>query len=504
MQIPVIVTDKQGNYLPGLGKADFELFNDGHPQDIDTFAAPNLDSSTNQTAGPLPANTYSNRRQPIGAAPPSVTAILIDGLNNRFESLANARNQTLEFLRTLGPRDAVTLYYLGNRLYLLHDFSKGNAGLLADLKNYKPETGTRIEDWTPSAEPPLPRPPGSQPRASVSIVKTLFPLSDDVWNLDQQSSADRTLEALRQITIHLGSMPGRKNLIWISGTFPTADVYVRVDGNLGSALQQHSATAHLAEMMNAFDIALYPVEPAGLSYRPSHWGSAPAAQSTQLVMWELAEHTGGLSFYSSKDMERVLRHAMEDLRNTYLLGVYPQPGHSPEKFHKITVKVNRPETVVRSRAGFSPQLESGVAALFSAEIFEEARRSPLEATGIGLVAHSEIAEEGDSRFLDLELAVDPQDLQLQAGEKGPEAKFFLEFTQHNSVRMVMARSVSSVRFAMTADLYRIAKVEGIKLSNKIPLREGANSVRIVVSDVNGENIGSLTIPVRNLKRDSNQ
>jgi hypothetical protein len=335
-------------------------------------------------------------------------------------------------------------------------------------------------------------------------MKTLFPLSDDVRNLDQESNVSQTLDALRQITIHLASVPGRKNLVWISSTFPTADVYVRVDGNVGSALQQQSATAHLAEMMNAFDIALYPVEPVGLGFsRSSHWGSAPETQRTQLVMSELAERTGGLSFYSTKDVESVIRRAADDLRNTYLLGVYPQPVHEAERFHKITVKVirpvtpgNTPQIVVRCRTGYYPMLESGVAALFRAEIFEEARKSPLESTGIGMVAHAGIANENDSRFLDVELAVDPQDLQLQKVEKGPVANFFLEFTQHNSAKMVIARSANSVRFAMTPELYRLAKVEGMKLSSKIPLREGADSVRILVSDANGENIGSLTIPLK--------
>ncbi len=506
VQIPVIVTDKEGHYVSGLTAKDFELFDDGRLAEIDVFSAPRPDSPAGQASAALPADTFSNRHLPIGAPPPAVTAILIDGLNNRFEYLAKARNQTLDFLSKLGPHDAVSLYFLGDRLYLLHDFSKGNAGLLADLKNYKPEGGTRIEDWTPAAEPPLPPVPGAKPPPiPIRAARSLFPLSDDVRNLDQESNESQTLDALRQITIHLASVPGRKNLVWISSRFPTADVYIRVDGNVGSALQQQSTTAHLPEMMNAFNIALYPVDPLGLSPASSHWGLVPDLQKTRSLMSDLAERTGGLSFFASKDVEGVIQHAAEDLRNTYLLGVYSQPGHEAERFHKITVKVNRletlaytPQAVVRSRTGYYPQLENGVAALFRAEIFEEARRSPLESTGIGLVAHAEIAAEKDARFLDLELAVDPQDLQLQKAEKGPVANFYLEFTQHNSVKMVIARSASSVNFAMNPELYRITRVEGIKLSNKIPLREGADSIRVLVSDAQGENIGTLTIPLEGL------
>ena len=503
VQIPVIVTDKQGHYISGLTANDFDLLDEGRPQPIDTFAAPHQDSAAVQPLAALPANTFSNRHQPIGSPPPAVTAILIDGLNNRFEYLANARNQTLDFLSTLGPNQAVSLYFLRDRLYLLHDFSKGNAALLAALKNYKPEQGTRLEDWTPHPELPAPPVSGVAPPSGDSHEpKTLFPVADDVANLDQQSGFDRTLEALRQITIRLASIPGRKNLVWISSIFPTADVYVRVDGNVGSALQQQSATAHLAEMMNAFNIALYPVDPAGLSARASHWGALTDSQKTQYLMTDLAERTGTLSFYSTKDVGGAIQHAMEDLRNTYLLSFYPQPNQSAEHLHKITVRVNHPETlaftpqiVVRARSGYYPLLESGVADLFRAEIFEESRKSPLESTGIGLVARVELFEENDSQVLSVELAVDPHDLQLQQSAKGPEANFFLEFTQHNPAKMVIARTANSVRFAMTPDLYRLAQVEGMKLASRIPLREGADSIRILVSDADSENIGTLTIPI---------
>src|SRR5271169_4821662 len=48
VQIPVIVTDKQGNYVSGLTAKDFELFDEGRPQDIDVFSAPRQESPASQ------------------------------------------------------------------------------------------------------------------------------------------------------------------------------------------------------------------------------------------------------------------------------------------------------------------------------------------------------------------------------------------------------------------------------------------------------------------------
>src|SRR3954466_12789715 len=37
VDVDAVVTDAQGNVVPGLTKEDFELFEDGHPQRIDMF-----------------------------------------------------------------------------------------------------------------------------------------------------------------------------------------------------------------------------------------------------------------------------------------------------------------------------------------------------------------------------------------------------------------------------------------------------------------------------------
>ncbi len=65
--------------------------------------------------------------------------------------------------------------------------------------------------------------------------------------------------------------------------------------------------------------------------------------------------TGGLAFlqYSERDLDKTFREIERDLRLQYVIGFYPQgiPAGS-DRFHRIELRVNRPEVKVLARTGF--------------------------------------------------------------------------------------------------------------------------------------------------------
>lgn len=71
---------------------------------------------------------------------------------------------------------------------------------------------------------------------------------------------------------------------------------------------------------------------------------------------ELATVSGGRSFQlrNPKALTPTLQAIAEDLRSQYLLGYAPAAGGpADEAWRSITVKVNRPDAVVRARSGYS-------------------------------------------------------------------------------------------------------------------------------------------------------
>src|ERR1041385_6812396 len=99
VQISVIVRDKNGP-VTGLTKDDFQIFDKNKEQKVAVFSVASTKGGAK--APPLPPGIFSNRVNATGTeAVNSVTVVLVDLLNTRFQDQAYARAQFLKFLKTL-------------------------------------------------------------------------------------------------------------------------------------------------------------------------------------------------------------------------------------------------------------------------------------------------------------------------------------------------------------------------------------------------------------------
>jgi Ca-activated chloride channel family protein len=74
----------------------------------------------------------------------------------------------------------------------------------------------------------------------------------------------------------------------------------------------------------------------------------------------LAERTGGKIFFpaSMPELDRVFTEIIRELRTQYLIGFYPKDVPlTKERFHKLEIKVNRPDLRVSSRNGYYGEVE---------------------------------------------------------------------------------------------------------------------------------------------------
>jgi VWFA-related protein len=143
VQISVIVDDKHGNPITGLAKEDFVLLDDKELQEIQFFAKQS-NRPTNQSLAPLPTDTFTNRIADNVGTPESVTVILLDALNTEFADQALARKQVLRFLQQIQPGDRVALYWLGNSLHVLHDFTADASILRGTLAGFAGESSESL------------------------------------------------------------------------------------------------------------------------------------------------------------------------------------------------------------------------------------------------------------------------------------------------------------------------------------------------------------------------
>src|SRR5437588_166212 len=135
VQVNVVVHDKKGEPVSDLKKEDFTIFEKGKEQKLAVFAVDSITAPTKAWPA-LPPNIFSNRVK-TADTPTSITVILFDGLNTRFQDQAYARKQIVKFLSEIQPHDRVALYLLGTNLRILHDFTNNPDHLPHALSKYR-------------------------------------------------------------------------------------------------------------------------------------------------------------------------------------------------------------------------------------------------------------------------------------------------------------------------------------------------------------------------------
>jgi VWFA-related protein len=312
--VDVVVTDSKGKPIPGLEARDFSIAEDGKPQKILSFDVHNLDS----ISGPIPAkpnlpvNTFMNL--PSGPERGPLYVLLLDLLNLDVDDQPTARKQLLTFMlhKPMGTRFAV--FVLSDGLHLAQGFTE-DRNLLA-----------RAID----------------PQDAHSHLPKIFLLAD---NYRPYYSIPRVLVGLSQ---WLADLPGHKNIIWFSGSFPSV-----IFGSEAESYQQYVQEA--VDAMARGQIAVYPVDVrgvvpispgAGATGSGAASGGADGGNSSDVALnarymteEELANATGGRAFYSTNDLASALSEATEIGAHYYTLSYSPTNADFNGKLRHIRVEL---------------------------------------------------------------------------------------------------------------------------------------------------------------------
>ena len=343
VQVAVVVRDKHGA-VADLTKSDFEILDRGKARQIAAFSVAR--ASDHIPRASLPPNTFSNRLDRQSESPVTATVLLFDSLNTKFKDQADARRQVLTFLKALDPETPIAIYALGNNLRILHDFTQDQASLTRALERYRNTVSTPLAnsqvdrslgDLT-SVTPPGP--------TSVSVPDTADLISQILEPLQEYSTDRRvaiTLSAMDAIASRMAGVPGRKNLIWISGAFPLSIGFDR-NGFSGPGQRLGTYAGPMKDAAVAIDqanVAIYPVDARGLlvsnkvrTEMPALHNQTGLGQTSNMptpeymagsqeieTMQLLADWTGGKAFYNTNDIRGAVKQAAEDAEVIYYAGV---------------------------------------------------------------------------------------------------------------------------------------------------------------------------------------
>lgn len=482
VQLSVVVKDNHDEPIADLKKADFTVFDDGKPQDIQIFSV-----TTNQplSSPPLPPNTYSSRVPGPGETPATITVILLDALNTPIADQAFANRRVIKFLEQLRPQDRIALYALGARLQVLHDFTNDATSLLAALKNYKGQ----LSDLDSAAIPDM----GN--RASLGYA---FTKEEQLYESESVLSKriHPTLQAIMAIANRVGSLPGRKNLIWVSGSFPLASSYLQLTPAHERILFADDVQSATQAITNEA-LVIYPVDARGLIPSDINGNFAPPDAFEFMTMLNLAAQTGGRAFFNTNDIGGAIRMAIDDSRVTYELGFYPSTTKWDGSFHTLKVKVNRPAAHVRTRKGYLALPEPKMTPETRQSMVSQATVRLLQDHGIDLTVRVDAADssEENSRTLNLSLVMDPHQLGLKSQDGRWAGVVDLLFYQLDDQHRIIHSLKQPYQLNLLPATYERPPAEGFTLTQVVHVLPNAAQLRVILRENSTGLAGAVGVPL---------
>jgi VWFA-related protein len=385
--VDVVVTDR-GSTIHGLDRKRFHILENGHEQTITYFdeaqqAAPGSKSDVTCAASATPG-IYSN--VPCTPARGPVNVLLLDALNTPTINQADINRQVQQYLKRMKPGTSLAVFALNRRLQMLSGFTTDASQLIkvAQGKAAGPQVSVAMDNgMAASLRTMADRTPEQSSQIAVAQLRQA---ATEVTAQSAGQQAQLTMLALQQLARYLDAIPGRKNLIWFSGSFPISLAPDPMSQNqallqrdpslaLGAAKNQQENGEPLREtvrLLSAARVAVYPVYALGPISTPSLNASynMPGQQglasiesgmddqrsldqsgASQDSMRQLAEYTGG-HYVSTNGLAEAMSSAIQNGGNYYTIGYTPESKQLNGQYRNIKLKLDNAHYDLAYRRGY--------------------------------------------------------------------------------------------------------------------------------------------------------
>lgn len=356
--VNVKVLDRNGRPIENLGKDDFEVFEDGKLQKLQSVDLQKL----NQTPLPAVSQQLQTRvEEPKGYNPEREKAAAQNTLKSKFQDRRlmvmlfdfssmqpaeqiRAKEAAVKFLRSqMTASDEVSIMTYGAELKTVQDFTADRDQLIATVERFR--IGDSSENATFADE-----------GADSQDQSGQFTADETEFNI---FNADLKLAALEDAARTLGQFPEKKALIYISSG---------IQKNGVDNQSQLRATVNTAVRAN---VAFYPIDARGLSalvpggdvtqqgaagtglFNGS--GQASLKQNfinQQETLATLALDTGGKALLDSNDLTEGMRQVQDDFTSYYVLSYVSSNPAQDGRYRRIQVKLAPRDTTLRAKLDY--------------------------------------------------------------------------------------------------------------------------------------------------------
>jgi VWFA-related protein len=375
VQTGVAVFDRQGRFVEGLKKEDFELKVDGKPVEVGFFervtaGAVVEESRLAAASGNSGAKVLDAAKETIVAMQPDrgrVVVFFVDDVHMAPDSMKRAKETISRFIdKEMGQNDLVAIASASGQIGFLQQYTDNKAVLKMAVArlSYKSFATRDIEQPVMTDGQAVLIEQGNKAvqdyfvQETVKMLNVPQPKAEDivkrrarVLRLQSNSLSKATLSSLETLARRSAGLPGRKLVFFISDGFPvdaiSSDIPERMrkiaDASIRSGVVIYTMDARglVTDMMDA-TVDTPPIGSAAIASRVVG----------EDVLNALAADTGGRFIHNTNALGPPLTKALKETSVYYLLAWRPHEG-SDKKFRSIELSIkNRPELSVRVQRGY--------------------------------------------------------------------------------------------------------------------------------------------------------
>ncbi|MEO6910417.1 MAG: VWA domain-containing protein [Edaphobacter sp.] len=342
--LDVVVTDGKGHPVTGLKPGDFKLLEDGRAQTVKSFeehapADPAVAAKTMVAmAASLPPNTFTNYTPLTGSSAANV--ILLDALDTPVEAQMYLREQMIDYMKTVPPGTPIAIFQLDTQMHMVQGLTSDPEMLRAAVNG----------------------------KRNKPVISPLLGGPYAPGYVRERMRRDILTQSMQGLARYLAAFPGRKNLIWFTGSLPISlygDSPLSPFPDMTSFLDDFNKTT---DVLTLSRIAVYPIDARGLRVDPRFTAAGeelgrPRGDSflrtatQQGYLDDIAATTGGRAFYNTNGLKDTIAEIVDTGSHYYTFSYTPANANWDGRYRKLKVETAQEGLRLQYRKGYYARVD---------------------------------------------------------------------------------------------------------------------------------------------------
>lgn len=545
VQTDAVITDKNDQAIPDLKLDEIKIYDNGKRQDLQFLEFVAGDAGAPRKEGTITlagsAVEPDMERNLTASELHRVFAFVVDDLTIPYEDLVTVRKMLTDFVdNKVQEGDLVAIVRVVGGNGLVQQFTADKAILRRAISQIMPRTNPYSANSSLAS--------GEQARANLSqaIANMGGPQApaDLNNNLDIDATEEGITKGLRaqstlvtagEVVNSMKLLPGRKNLILLSGGIPitesspenisiggvpvsVAEGQIYYSNTVALIRQLTDRASRAGVVINTMDVRGLKAQRGvarftdpgneassgllgGMTGKSGGFGRSPNMAafdnpndtlSSNQGLQQLADNTGGVSVVNSDNFSQGLDRVMA--RSSYYLLAYKPSEPFDGKFHKLEIKVSRPGAKVSMRAGYYATADTPEKGLTKEQTILRAARSPLAKRDVNLAGTLQYRFTANNNAdIDINLVIDANSLNFKQEADGKYHTTFdvVGFVVNNAGKAQGGFS-QTITSNFSPEEYKQAVANGISFTGHAELPSGSYQLRAVVREADTGHLGTIS------------